>query len=253
MGGYNGDGRRNLRYSLLKGIQRLLALTVAAIVLVLIAIFARASGYELPGQALWLELTAPEPIPPKQVALISGHAGFDSGAVCMDDDGEVTLTEAAVNANIVEIVAQRLRQHPLGLEVTILDEKDERLSGLQADLLLSLHSDSCVMLSGYKAVVDPNSALNDARQKLLTCIDNRYVAATQLAYHPTTITHDMVGYHAFGRIAPQTPAAILEMGFMGGDQALLTEEAGRVAQGIADSVICFLDNELWPEEEIESS
>lgn len=253
MRGYNGCGRRKLRYSLLKGIQRFLALTVAAIVLVLVAIFARASGYELPGQELWQALTAGEPIPPKQVALISGHAGFDSGAVCTDDDGEVMLTEAEINANIAEIAAQRLRQHPLGLDVTILDEKDERLSGLQVDVMLSLHSDSCVMLSGYKAVADPNSALNDAQQKLLTCIDNRYVAATQLAYHPTTITHDMLGYHAFNRIAPQTPAAILEMGFMGGDQVLLTEEAERVAQGVVDSVICFLNNELWPEEEVESS
>ena len=25
----------------------------------------------------------------RQVALISGHAGFDSGAVCTDDDGNV--------------------------------------------------------------------------------------------------------------------------------------------------------------------
>lgn len=236
-----------MRYSLLKGIQRFLALMAAAIVLVLIGIFARASGYELPGEELWQLLNATTPIPPKQVALISGHAGFDSGAVCMDAGGEVMLTEAEVNGRIVEIAADRLRQHPLKIDVTILDEKDERLSGLQADVMLSLHSDSCVMLSGYKAVSDPNSALNDTNQKLLTCIDNRYVAATQLAYHPTTITHDMLGYHAFGRIAPQTPAAILEMGFLGGDQLLLTEGAERVAQGIVDSVLCFLENELWPD------
>ena len=52
----------------------------------------------------------------------------------------------------------------------------------------------------------------------------------------------MTQYHAFRRVAPDTPAAILEMGFLGGDRQLLTEQADTVARGIADSLLCFLQD-----------
>lgn len=237
-----------MRYSTLQLIQRLLSLIIIITVLALVYIIGRASGYDMPGDELWQLINAETPIPPKQVAIISGHAGFDSGAICTDVYENVTLTEAEVNARIVQLVASSLSSDPTLLNVTILDEKDERLSGLRADVLLSLHSDSCVDLSGFKAVSDPNSAIIDVQQKLLDCINSRYAAATQLRYHATTITHDMLGYHAFGRIDPQTPAAILEMGFMGGDQQLLTAQPERVAQGIVDSLVCFLGDDLWPQE-----
>ncbi|MBI3958612.1 MAG: hypothetical protein HY328_07370 [Chloroflexi bacterium] len=71
-------------------------------------------------------------------------------------------------------------------------------------------------------------------------MDQKYVAATGLAYHPDTITHDMTDYHVFRKIDPLTPALILEMGFLGGDRALLTAGADRVAQGVADGIGCFL-------------
>lgn len=235
-----------MRYSTLQRIQRFLSLIVIITVVALLYIIVRASGYEVPGNELWQPIiNAETPIPPKQIALISGHAGFDSGAVCTDVYKNVTLTEAEVNARIAQLVANSLSTNPTLLTVTILDEKDERLNGLRADVMLSLHSDSCVDLNGFKAVSDPNSKITDIQQKLLACINNRYAAATQLQYHATTITHDMLNYHAFRRIDPQTPAAILEMGFLGGDQQLLTAEPERVAQGIVDSLICFLDNELW--------
>jgi hypothetical protein len=51
----------------------------------------------------------------------------------------------------------------------------------------------------------------------------------------------MLDYHAFNRIDPQTPALILEMGFLGGDQELLTAQQDRVADGIVASLRCFLD------------
>jgi|GEM_PF-4086464 len=79
---------------------------------------------------------------PIQVALISGHAQFDSGAICTDENGEVRLREVDINAMITELVIAQLEA--ANLEVVPLHEHDQRLYGLEASLLVSLHSDSCI-------------------------------------------------------------------------------------------------------------
>ena len=177
----------------------------------------------------------------RQVALISGHAGNDSGAICEDANGAALITEAEINANIARLVAERLRR--AGADVEILDEYDDRLQGLQADVLISLHADSCIDASGYKAAVHTFTAIPATNSRLLACIDRAYPATTGLAHHPNTVTHNMTEYHAFRRINPQTPAAIVETGFMGGDRALLTGQPELVAKGVSDAIICFLEGE----------
>lgn len=173
-----------------------------------------------------------------QVALVSGHADFDSGATCTDADGTVTLSEVDVNARVTELAAELLRRE--GATVLVLEEYDPRLAGLEVDVLLSLHADSCIDASGYKAASYVRSATAAADAALLACIDRHYAEETGLPHHPNTVTHDMTEYHAFRRIAPTTPAAILELGFLGGDQELLTAQTERVARGVAASLLCFL-------------
>lgn len=182
----------------------------------------------------------------RPVVLISGHAGHDSGAICTADDGSVLLTEADVNTDVSEQAAALLRA--AGADVAIYDEYDARLEGLQAEMLLSLHADSCIDASGYKAAFYTHSEIPDIDQRILDCIDRHYAAATGLASHPNTVTHNMTEYHAFRRIADQTPAAILELGFLGGDQELLTAQSELAARGVADSILCFLrSDEPTPE------
>ncbi|MBU6350934.1 MAG: N-acetylmuramoyl-L-alanine amidase [Chloroflexi bacterium] len=174
----------------------------------------------------------------RPVALISGHAGNDSGAVCTAADGTVTRTEAEINAAVAQRTAERLRR--AGADVVVLDEYDERLQGLEAAVLVSLHADSCIDASGYKAAVHTYSVIPETNRRLLACIDAAYPAATGLAFHPNTVTHNMTEYHAFRRIAATTPAAILELGFLGGDGALLTEQPELPARGVSDAILCFL-------------
>lgn len=181
------------------------------------------------------------PVWNRQIALVSGHAGYDSGAICEDGAGQLLLTEADVNARVTELVAGQLRR--AGAEVLVLEEYDAQLEDLQTDVLLSIHADSCIQVSGYKAAYYVNTLIPTAAERLLTCIDTHYPAETGLVHHPDTVTHDMTEYHAFRRIDPQTPAAIIEIGFLGGDQRLLADDPGRVARGIVASLNCFLDAE----------
>ncbi len=173
-----------------------------------------------------------------EIALVSGHAGNDSGAVCEDANGTVTLTEASVNSAVAEATAARLRR--AGANVTILNEFDPRLENLKADVFLSIHADSCIEASGFKAAAYTYSQMPNTDAQLLACIQREYPSATGLPDSPNTVTDNMTEYHAFRLIALTTPAAIIELGFLGGDRALLEGQPERAATGVANSILCFL-------------
>lgn len=222
-------------------IQRFLLLISFLVLIGLAVIVARTLGYGLPGedgvpaqQFVWAVLN-------KKVALISGHAGFDSGAVCEDANGVAILKEADVVAIVVQRVAKRLTQ--AGIDVTILQEYDPQLQGLQADLLLSVHADSCIDATGYKAARGIDSQIPKMDDHFISCLQENYGITTQLTIHSQSITHNMTEYHAWHRIDPATPAGIIEIGFLGGDQELLTKRPAIVAKGITDGILCFLTNE----------
>ncbi len=227
-----------MRKNSIHHIQRFVLFISFLVLLSLGLIVARTFGFGLPSEDgipaqhfVWAMFN-------KQIVLISGHSGYDSGATCEDEAGNVTLKEADIVANVAQRVAKRLSQ--AGADVTIFEEYDTRINGLQADVLLSIHADSCIDVSGYKAARGLYSSIPDKDDELIDCINQAYSSATQLSEHSQSITHNMTEYHAWHRIAPTTPAAILEIGFLGGDQELLTKRTPLVAKGIADALLCFL-------------
>lgn len=173
----------------------------------------------------------------RRVALVSGHRGNDSGTVCPDG-----LTEAQVNYDHALRAAALLRAE--GYDVEILDEFDPKLEGYRAAAFVSIHADSCTFVNnlatGFKVARSEFSALAEEEDRLVGCLKERYVQATGLKFHSNTITHDMTRYHAFRKIAPATPAVIIETGFLALDRGVLTRRADSVAKGIADGVLCFV-------------
>jgi len=166
------------------------------------------------------------------VGIVAGHSGNDSGAVCPDG-----LTEAQVNQAVADAVARVLRRR--GATVDVLQEFDPRLSGYQADAFVSIHADSCEAdLSGFK--VASLEGGSDASERLADCLWEHYGAAASLPPHPNTITYDMSRYHAFTEISPQTPAAIIEIGFLKADRELIAGYPEKAAQGIVAGIECFL-------------
>lgn len=176
------------------------------------------------------------------VAILVGHwsqedAIQDIGAVC-EEDGVATHTELQANQRVADIVIPRLEG--LGARVTRLYELDARLNGLSVNLALSLHADSCIDATGYKAANLPASLTLEKEQVFITCLRYWYEHHTGLPWHAYSITDDMTHYHVHAKVAGQTPSVILEMGFMGGDQELLFEHPEVIADGIVDSIRCFL-------------
>jgi N-acetylmuramoyl-L-alanine amidase len=192
------------------------------------------------------ELT-PEP-QNRRVGIIAGHSGLhpssglvDPGAVCADSD----LTELVVNETIAGLVVEYLEA--MDLEVDRFEEFDSRLVGYRAGALVSVHADACYYINdeatGYKVSRSKASTVSDLAQRLASCIIDRYQRSTGLDFHRGSITSDMTEYHTFHEIDAQTPAVIIETGFLYLDREFLTQEPEKAARGIADGIICYLNNE----------
>jgi len=172
------------------------------------------------------------------IGIVAGHAGYDPGAVCPDG-----LTEAEVNMVIArELVSQLVHS---GYQVDLLEEFDDRLPGYRADALVSIHADSCEVpgASGFKVARITDSAIPEAEDRLVDCLYREYEATTGLRRHPNSITDNMTNYHAFREIDLYTPGVIIETGFLLEDRDLLVHRSALVAQGIANGVICFLEDD----------
>jgi len=177
-----------------------------------------------------------------RIGIVSGHWGNpdDAGAVCPSG-----ATEVEINYDIAQLVRQELER--LGYTVDLLQEFDPRLEGYSAAALVSIHNDTCEDLgpdaTGYKVAAAVGSRDPNLSARLVACLVSRYGQATTLPYHPSSITVDMTGYHAFDEVDPVTTAAIIETGFMRMDFTMITEHPDLVADGIVNGIICFLNNE----------
>ncbi|MCU0475993.1 MAG: N-acetylmuramoyl-L-alanine amidase [Anaerolineae bacterium] len=193
---------------------------------------------------------APTPNWARTIGIVSGHRGpgqeadYDPGAVCLDAQGNVIVTENDINFGVASKVVQYLRAR--SYRVDLLDEFDPRLNDYQAAALVSIHSNSCQdygeVVSGYlvaKAAAKPPNGPDD---DLAECIARYYGPMTQLERR-FSLTIDMTDYHNFREIHPLTPAAIIELGFMRADQQILVEQQDLLARAIVEGILCFLEPE----------
>ncbi|MCO6451355.1 MAG: N-acetylmuramoyl-L-alanine amidase [Caldilineales bacterium] len=229
-----------MRDDLLEGMQTWLRrlLLLAIVLAIAIAGFGVWRGSLTPGRTVraLAQLTSLPGLPKTTIALVAGHRGSDSGATCANG-----LTELAITTRVADLTSERLREE--NVAVLVLDEYDRRLEDLDVKALVSIHADSCVELTGFKVASGTETVIPDEDEHLVRCIETQYGAITGLKIHPTTVTDNMTGYHAFQRVADTTPGAIIELGFMGGDQGLLTEHQERMADGVAAGIMCFLDGQ----------
>jgi N-acetylmuramoyl-L-alanine amidase len=155
------------------------------------------------------------------------------------------LQEADINLNIASLVQKILSEQ--GYEVQLLAEFDPLLTNYQADALVSIHADSCDFINaqatGYKVASAMGARYPEYSARLTSCLRGRYGQLTGMPLHSTSVTNDMTNYHAFGEINENTPASIIETGFLNLDRQFLTEKPDLAAKGIAAGIICFIQNE----------
>jgi N-acetylmuramoyl-L-alanine amidase len=178
-----------------------------------------------------------------RIGIVAGHSGNDSGAVCSDALGG--FREVDINLSVANLVKQDLVAQ--GYDVDLLAEFDPRLTGYHALALVSIHADSCEYINdeatGFKVSAAISTKYPEQTARLTTCIRTRYASITGLKFHSGSVTADMTNYHAFSEISPDTPAAIIETGFMNLDREILTQKQDVIANGIASGILCFVRNE----------
>ena len=184
---------------------------------------------------------------PLRIGIVIGHSGLnpdtnaeDPGSIC--DDG---LTELVVNLDIGGRVVRAL--DAAGYQVDTFEEFDSNLFEYRAVALVSIHADSCLPINdqatGFKVASASDTVVPDRSQRLVACLVDRYARATDLYFHSGSITRDMTEYHTFREIHSQTPAAIIETGFLYLDRDFLTSNPEVAARGIADGILCYVNNE----------
>jgi N-acetylmuramoyl-L-alanine amidase len=171
---------------------------------------------------------------PLRIGIIAGHTGNDSGAVC--EDG---LTEVQVTTSLAQRLAARLQSY--GITTDLLEEFDPRLDGYDASALVSIHADSCDYINDLATGFKISGSPYTDSSKLANCIEQAYALATDLPYHPNSITPHMTNYHAYERLGIGTPAIIIEVGFLNLDREILTSTNDVIIEGLTKGIFCHLD------------
>jgi N-acetylmuramoyl-L-alanine amidase len=227
-----------------------IALGIAIVLATLFTAWTPGESSQTPSWEISQIAPLPTPLPPlvptstphlrPLIGIVSGHWGNDSGAICADG-----LKEADVNQNIAAQVQKKLVEK--GFDVDLLKEFDPRLRGYKALALVSIHADSCAYINeqatGYKVAAALASPDREKATRLTACLRARYGQASGLDLHSTSVTTDMTNYHAFDEIDPETPAAIIETGFLNLDRQFLVENSNVAADGIVNGILCFINNE----------
>ena len=183
------------------------------------------------------------PRPVAHIGIVAGHSGYDTGAICPEELG--STREVDINLDVANQVRENLAQE--GYPVDLLSEFDNRLTGYRALALVSIHADSCQYINnqatGFKVAAAMSTSYPERAQRLTNCLRTRYADVTSMAFHAGSVTRDMTSYHAFEEVDKETPAAIIEVGFMNLDHDLLVNHRDLIAKGITNGVLCFLRNE----------
>lgn len=196
----------------------------------------------------------PTPITP-EVAIVAGHWAntsndseptvHDSGAVCPDGLREVDVNKAVADQTVAILEGR-------GYHTVLLEEFDSRYlenPRFKPRVFLSIHSDSCLVgadyafATGYKiAHAEPSDNMQQD-SRLVTCLTRSYdrvAVKYDKPFNANTITRAMTEYHAFRKIDRTTPAAIIELGFLGYDRDFLVNHQSEMARGLAIGLEDFL-------------
>jgi N-acetylmuramoyl-L-alanine amidase len=171
---------------------------------------------------------------PDELARLRGSTGaFAAG-----------YAEADVNLAIARRVVRLLESD--GIAVDLLPATIP--PGYDADAFVALHADGApsVAARGFKLATPWRTS--PASQHLLDAITTEYAAATGMP-KDGAITFNMRGYYAFSyqrhqhAVAKTTPSVIVEMGFLTNntDRALLIEQPDKLAVGIANGIVRYLN------------
>ncbi len=191
------------------------------------------------------------------IGIQAGHGNGDPGAAfCSNQKEDSNLkNEADINYSIAKEVENNLTGLDPNFRVSLFVGGDQKIRGFDGDVFISLHSDQGVPgVSGYKisryggiAGLGTNGSGDDSDQ-LVATLWEEYGKSTELqkdlnpGHYPTR----MLNYYALDWISKKTPGVIIEMGWLCDDLPILLFQQEKVAEGIANGILRFLQYPQTP-------
>ena len=172
------------------------------------------------------------------IGILVGHWKVDSGAVCENGIVEANVNEAIANQVSVKLSA-------MGYSVKLLAETDIDLINFRGPTLIAIYCKACDEESGSTSGFSIGTTLKtsdmNAANTLAACMGEIYQKSTNLDFAYQIINSDHRAYPIFEVVNPKTPMIYLEMGSLFYDQAVLIDDSEKVANGIVNGILCYLD------------
>jgi N-acetylmuramoyl-L-alanine amidase len=156
------------------------------------------------------------------------------------------VREVDVNLKVARLVAQILQQQ--GAQVDVIPSTVP--VQYKADAFVAIHADAnnSSAPNGFKAARASRSAQPAVDDALVEALYAEYLPVSGMP-RSSAITSAMLYYYAFAggnashTVAPTTPAAIVEMGYLTNtsDRAFINNKPDVVAGAIAAGIVRFLD------------
>ena len=200
------------------------------------------AGYYIPRLAVKNNASASNAT--RRVVLIdAGHGGRDPGTV----NTKAGLLEKTITLSVASMVQSKLQENNIDVAMTRTTDtylhpnaRWQLANSLNAEIFVSLHVDMNANLQGGHIIIPKNHDINES-MSLAQCIVSNFGKNIRLKKDP--IRKDDRGLTVLRNT--NMPAVIVELGFIGGDADLLSQESylSDLASGIALGIIEYLRNE----------
>lgn len=181
--------------------------------------------------------------PKKIVGIIPGHYGFDTGYTCGAEFNFVK--ENDVNLRLALMVRDYLENR--GYTVDFLHEFDPALSDYTGLALVSIHSSRCDVTdatpSGFYITTGGQNKYPSESKRLNDCLTYHYSQNSGLDFLGENYTPDEEKLLAFDGVNNYTTISVVHAGYLGKDYRTISERTENLAKGIADGIICYVEND----------
>lgn len=181
--------------------------------------------------------------PQKIVGILPGHYGFDTGYQCGAEYNFVK--ENDVNLRLAVLVRDYLEGR--GYTVDFLHEFDPALSDYTGLALVSIHSSRCDYTannqSGFYITTEGANKYPSESKRLNDCLTYHYLQNSGLDFLGENYSTDQENLHSFDSVNDYTTISVIHAGYLGNDYRTISERTENLAKGIADGIICYVEND----------
>ena len=174
----------------------------------------------------------------RQIGLLAGYWRSERGKVCADGVREEQITLAVAERTAVLL-------NTAGYQVDIFEENDVDLLNYKGVALVAIYAGECgnppASLSGFLIATELKPAFPDKSNTLAVCMAEKYANTTGLSFSYQIIPPDQPLSALFRQVDPTTPTLMIQIGALGADRELLTEQTQKVAQGIFNGLFCYIE------------